>query len=197
MSESRDDPELFWVDPERRGIFPLDQFHVSKSLAKFIRKSPFEIRIDTCFRQVMKECAAPVGDRSNTWINRTILDLYTELHQQGNAHSIECWKEDKLVGGLYGVSFAGAFCGESMFSRDTNASKVALVYLVARLIHGGFKLLDTQFLTEHLATMGAAEISREEYHRRLDDALSVEGDFYSLPLDTPSSGILQSITQTS
>ncbi|MCG8493889.1 MAG: leucyl/phenylalanyl-tRNA--protein transferase [Sneathiellales bacterium] len=197
MSESRDDPELFWVDPERRGIFPLDQFHVPKSLAKFIRKSQFEIRIDTCFRQVMKECAAPVGERSNTWINRTILDLYTELHLQGNAHSIECWKDEKLVGGLYGVSFAGAFCGESMFSRETNASKVALVYLVARLIHGGFKLLDTQFLTEHLASMGAVEISREEYHRRLDEALSTEGDFYSLPFETPSSGILQSITQTS
>ena len=197
MSESRDDPELFWVDPERRGIFPLDQFHVPKSLAKFIRKSQFEIRIDTCFRQVMKECAAPVGERSNTWINRTILDLYTELHLQGNAHSIECWEGEELVGGLYGVSFASVFCGESMFSRRSNASKIALTYLVARLNRGGYRLLDTQFLTDHLASLGAVEISREEYHRRLDEALGSEGDFYSLDPETPPSEILQSITQTS
>lgn len=197
MSESRDDPDLFWVDPERRGIFPLDRIHITKSLTKAIRKEPYRVTIDTCFRQVMKECAAPAEDRSSTWINRTILDLYTELHQNGHAHSVECWEEDVLVGGLYGVSFAGVFCGESMFTRKTNASKIALVYLAARLRAGGYKLLDTQFLTDHLATLGAVEISREEYHRRLDEALGFEGDFYSLPLDTPPSDILQSITQTS
>ncbi|MFT6558715.1 leucyl/phenylalanyl-tRNA--protein transferase [Sneathiella sp.] len=197
MSESQDDPEIFWVDPERRGIFPLDDFHVPRSLAKTIRKDPFKITADTCFRQVMKECAASQSGRETTWINRTILDLYTELHQEGHAHSIECWDGDTLVGGLYGVSFAGVFCGESMFSRQTNASKIALVYLVARLKRGGFKLLDTQFLTDHLASMGAIEISREEYHRRLDQALDVEGDFYSLEDGLSSSAILQSITQTS
>ncbi|WP_169545468.1 leucyl/phenylalanyl-tRNA--protein transferase [Sneathiella aquimaris] len=197
MSESQDDPEIFWVDPERRGIFPLDDFHVPRSLAKTIRKDPFKITADTCFRQVMKECAASQNGRETTWINRTILDLYTELHQEGHAHSIECWDGDTLVGGLYGVSFAGVFCGESMFSRQTNASKIALVYLVARLKRGGFKLLDTQFLTDHLASMGAIEISREEYHRRLDQALDVEGDFYSLEGGLSSSAILQSITQTS
>ncbi|MBL4906284.1 MAG: leucyl/phenylalanyl-tRNA--protein transferase [Sneathiella sp.] len=197
MSESQDDPDLFWVDPERRGIFPLDNFHIPRSLAKIIRKQPFTITVDKCFRRVMKECAAPIKDRPTTWINQTILDLYTELHREGHAHSIECWEGDELVGGLYGVSFAAVFCGESMFSRTTNASKIALVYLVARLREGNFKLLDTQFVTEHLSTMGAIEISREEYHRRLDEALGRKGDFHSLPLETSPSVILQSITQTS
>ncbi len=197
MSESRDDPDLFWVDPEKRGIFPLDSFHVSKSLAKTIRKQPYRITVDTCFRQVMKACAEPLEGRTSTWINRTILDLYTELHLSGNAHSIECWEGEELIGGLYGVSFASVFCGESMFSRRSNASKIALTYLIARLNRGGYKLLDTQFLTDHLASLGAVEISREEYHRRLDEALGSEGDFYSLDPETPPSEILQSITQTS
>lgn len=197
MSESQDDPELFWVDPERRGIFPLDDFHVSKSLAKTIRKHPFTITFDTCFRRVMKECAASNTERPTTWINRPILDLYTELHQEGHAHSVECWIGDELVGGLYGVSFAAVFCGESMFSRRSNASKIALAYLIARLKSGGFKLLDTQFVTDHLATMGAVEISREEYHRRLGEALTKQGDFYSLSVGASPSDILQSITQTS
>ncbi|MBL4666862.1 MAG: leucyl/phenylalanyl-tRNA--protein transferase [Sneathiella sp.] len=197
MAETQDDPEIFWVDPEKRGIFPLDDFHVSKSLRKTIRKEPFKITVDTCFRQIMKECAAPVEGRPSTWINQTILDLYTDLHLQGNAHSIECWKDGILVGGLYGVSFAGVFCGESMFSREKDASKIALTALVARLKHGGFRILDTQFLTDHLATLGAIEIEREEYHRLLDKALSVDGDFHSLPLDCSATDILQSITQTS
>jgi len=197
MSESRDDPELFWVDPDWRGIFPLDNFHVSKSLAKAIRKQPYKITIDTCFRRVMKECAASNTERPTTWINRPILDLYTELHQEGHAHSVECWSGEELVGGLYGVSFASAFCGESMFSRRSNASKIALVYLVARLKAGDFQLLDTQFVTDHLATMGAVEISREEYHRKLGLALKKQANFYSLPEDAGPSDILQSITQTS
>lgn len=197
MSESQDDPDLFWVDPERRGIFPLDNVHIPRSLAKIVKKQPFTVTYDKCFRQVMKACAAPVKNRPTTWINRTILDLYTELHMEGHAHSIECWQGDELVGGLYGVSFAGAFCGESMFSRVTDASKVALVYLIARLIAGKFKLLDTQFVTEHLVSLGAIEISREEYHRRLDDALGFEGDFYSLDPAASPAEILQSITQTS
>ena len=197
MAETRDDPEIFWVDPERRGIFPLEQFRVSKSLRKKIKQNKFKITVDTCFRQVMKECAAPSEGRENTWINRTILDLYTELHLNGNAHPIEVWREDQLVGGLYGVSFASVFCGESMFSKEADASKIALTALVSRLKHGGFQLLDTQFLTEHLASLGAVEISREEYHRRLDQASTSKSDFYSLGLDCSSEEILQSITQTS
>lgn len=197
MAESQDDPELFWVDPERRGIFPLDDFHLSRSMRKFIRSNPFHVTVDTCFRKVMKACAEPAKDRENTWINRPILDLYTELHLQGNAHSVEVWRDDKMVGGLYGVSFGAVFCGESMFSRESNTSKLALAYLVARLNAGGFKLLDTQFLTDHLASMGAIEISREEYHRRLDQAVNLEADFYSLEGDASPDDIIQSITQTS
>ncbi len=197
MSDSRDDPDLFWVDPDRRGIFPLDQFHVPKRLAKTIRKSPFNVTVDTAFRTVMEECAASKGGRDTTWINQTILDLYTELHQRGHAHSVECWQDGKLVGGLYGVSFASVFCGESMFTRVTDASKVALVYLVARLRQGGFTLLDAQFLTDHLARFGAIEIDRETYHDLLGEALRTTGDFYSLSSDAGASEILQSITQTS
>ncbi|MBE7637163.1 leucyl/phenylalanyl-tRNA--protein transferase [Sneathiella sp. P13V-1] len=197
MAESQDDPDLFWVDPEWRGIFPLDEFHLSRSMRKLIRKNPYTVTVDKAFRQVMKSCAKPAKGRENTWINRTILDLYTELHQQGHAHSIEVWRDDTLVGGLYGVSFNAVFCGESMFSIESNTSKLALCYLVARLNKGGFHLLDTQFLTDHLASLGAVEISREEYHRRLDQALSFEGDFYSLASDASSDEIIQSITQTS
>ena len=197
MAESQDDPDLFWVDPEWRGIFPLDEFHLSRSMRKLIRKNPYTVTVDKAFRQVMKSCAKPAKGRENTWINRTILDLYTELHQQGHAHSVEVWRDEKLVGGLYGVSFNAVFCGESMFSTESNTSKLALCYLVARLNKGGFHLLDTQFLTDHLASLGAVEISREEYHRRLDQALGFEGDFYSLASDASSDEIIQSITQTS
>ena len=197
MAESQDDPDLFWVDPEWRGIFPLDEFHLSRSMRKLIRKNPYKVTVDKAFRQVMKSCAKPAKGRENTWINRTILDLYTELHQQGHAHSVEVWRDDKLVGGLYGVSFNAVFCGESMFSVESNTSKLALCYLVARLNKGGFHLLDTQFLTDHLASLGAVEISREEYHRRLDQALGFEGDFYSLASDASPDEIIQSITQTS
>ncbi|GLQ07051.1 leucyl/phenylalanyl-tRNA--protein transferase [Sneathiella chinensis] len=198
MSESRDDPEIFWVDPEWRGIFPLDDFHVPRKLAKTVRKTPYRVTVDKAFRQVMKECAAPAPGRPTTWINRTILDLYTELHLMGNAHSVEVWDHDgTLVGGLYGVSIASAFCGESMFSHATDSSKIALVHLVARLRAGGYILLDTQFITEHLATLGAVEISREEYHRRLNEALKRQADFYTLDDAATPDQILQSITQTS
>ncbi|WP_373086422.1 leucyl/phenylalanyl-tRNA--protein transferase [Sneathiella sp.] len=197
MSEARDDPDLFWVDPELRGIFPLDDFHVPKRLAKTIRKMPFEVTIDTAFRRVMRECAADQENRHTTWINQPILDLYGELHDRGFAHSVECWQDGELAGGLYGVSFASVFCGESMFTRVTDASKVALVYLVARLIHGGFTLLDAQFITDHLARFGALEIARADYHARLKLALTVQGDFYSLPPDLGGLEILQSITHTS
>jgi leucyl/phenylalanyl-tRNA--protein transferase len=179
MAEHRNDRDLFWVDPERRGIIPLDTFHIPRRLKRTLRNAPFEIRRDTAFEAVMEGCAQPAPGRETTWINDDILQGYRMLHQLGHAHSVEAWRGDELLGGLYGVSLAGAFFGESMFSRATDASKVCLVHLVERLRHGGFTLLDTQFLTEHLARFGAHEVSRAQYHRLLKEALAVEADFYS------------------
>lgn len=174
MSDSADDPELFWVEPEIRGIIPLDDFHVSASLAKAIRKRPFDIRFNTAFDQVVDKCAEAAPDRPSTWINQTIRELYSVLHRLGHAHSVEAWEGEELVGGLYGVSLGSAFFGESMFSRRTNASKICLVYLVQRLKERGFTLLDTQFTTEHLKTFGAVDIPKEAYGLLLDKAM--EGD---------------------
>lgn len=178
MADAREDARVFLIDPERRGVIPLDRFHVSRRLARTVRGDAFEIRFDTAFHRVVLECAAAGPGRTETWINRPIEDLYLQLHAQGRAHSVECWQADELVGGLYGVSLRGAFFGESMFSRRRDASKVALVHLVARLIAGGFVLLDTQFMTEHLGQFGAEEITRAAYHRRLAKALEVEASFY-------------------
>lgn len=200
MAESADADDVFWVDPDERGVFPLDQFHVPKKLARKIRSEPFDLRINTAFREVVLKCAEPTQsvDRQNTWINELILERYCELHELGYAHSIECWQDDKLVGGLYGVAINGAFCGESMFHSVTDASKVALVYLVARLKVGGFMLLDTQFVTDHLSQFGAIEIPRAEYRAQLSKALEIDTtDFYSLSADADGSTILQSVTQTS
>ncbi|MBX3446935.1 MAG: leucyl/phenylalanyl-tRNA--protein transferase [Parvibaculaceae bacterium] len=197
MAESRDDPELYWIDPERRGILPLETFHVPKRLARTIRRAPFDIRVDTAFREVMLGCADSSPGRDGTWINERILDLYCELHEHDRAHSVECWREGKLVGGLYGVSLGSAFFGESMFSRETDASKVALVYLVARLIRGGYDLLDTQFVTSHLQQFGAIEISRDQYRARLARATMREADFHAMPDDATPDYILQSVTQIS
>lgn len=172
MAEAADDPELFWVEPDLRGIIPLNDFHVSKSLAKAIRKKPFDIRFDTAFSAVMAGCADEAPDRPNTWINETIRKLYTELHEIGHAHSVEAWEGDELVGGLYGVSLGAAFFGESMFSRRTNASKICLVHLVERLRDNGFVLLDTQFTTEHLKTFGAIDVPKDEYAKMLDLAVN-------------------------
>jgi len=183
MAESADSDDVFWVDPDERGIFPLDQFHVPKKLAKKIKSEPFKVRINTAFQEVMLKCAEPTDnvDRQNTWINKTILTRYNELHEMGYAHSVECWQDQDLVGGLYGVSLNGAFCGESMFHTVTDASKIALVYLVARLKVGGYRLLDTQFVTDQLSQFGAIEISRKEYRARLKEALLVEdSNFYSM-----------------
>ncbi len=171
MAESADDPELFWVEPELRGVIPLDDFHVSKSLSKAIRKKPFDIRFDTDFEGVMAGCAEEATDRPSTWINDTIRKLYSELHHIGHAHSVEAWEGDQLVGGLYGVSLGAAFFGESMFSRRTNASKICLVHLVERLREKGFTLLDTQFTTEHLKTFGAIDIPKVEYAKMLEAAV--------------------------
>lgn len=177
MADAREDARIFLIDPERRGVIPLEGFHVSRRLARTVRTDVFEVRVDTAFHEVVLACAAPGPGRPETWINRPIERLYLKLHDMGFAHSLECWRDGELVGGLYGVALKGAFFGESMFSRTRDASKVALVHLVARLIAGGFKLLDSQFLTEHLSQFGAVEIGRREYHKRLTAALAVEADF--------------------
>lgn len=174
MSESADDPELFWVEPDLRGIIPLDDFHVSKSLAKAMRKHPFDIRFDTAFDRVVEKCAESVENRPSTWINAQIKELYGALHRLGHAHSVEAWEGDELVGGLYGVTLGSAYFGESMFSRRTNASKICLVHLVERLRQRGFTLLDTQFTTEHLVTFGAIDIPKAEYGVLLDKAMESE-----------------------
>ncbi len=202
MAESRDDPDVFWVDPKERGILPLDAFHVPRSLRKTVRRKSFEIRCDTAFPQVIHACAEEMEARTETWINDKIIESYIELHEMGFAHSVESWWNGQLVGGLYGVALGGAFCGESMFSRRTDASKVALVHLVARLRAGGFTLLDTQFVTDHLRRFGCVEIPARTYLERLDAALHSEARFYcdlsedllASELDTLFS---QSIAQTS
>lgn len=178
MAERRGDPNLYWISPEARGIMPLAAFHVPKRLARTVRSDRFEVRLDTAFEAVIHACAAPAPGRSESWINDEIVLLYCALHERGFAHSVECWREGKLVGGLYGVNLGGAFFGESMFSIERDASKVALVHLVARLKRGGFRLLDAQFLTEHLSHFGAIEIPRREYLARLKDAISNKAEFY-------------------
>lgn len=195
MAESRDDPRLFLVDPDLRGVLPLDRFHLSRSLKRTIRRDVFEIRIDTCFSRVMELCAEAAPDRPQTWINAPILNLYSSLHRQGYAHSVEAWKDGELVGGLYGVSLRAAFFGESMFSRATDASKVALAHLAARLRAGGYRLLDTQFVTSHLATFGVEEITREDFHIRLQHALAHEATFGTQTYCGEE--VVQLITQTS
>ena len=172
MADSADDPELFWVEPELRGIIPLDDFHISKSLAKTIRRAPFDIRYDTAFEQVMDGCAAPAPDRPTTWINAKIRSLYATLHSMGHAHCVEAWENGELVGGLYGVSLGSAFFGESMFSRRTDASKICLVHLVQRLRKQGFVLLDTQFTTEHLKNFGAIDVPKARYEKMLARAIA-------------------------
>lgn len=197
MAEDRESDQLYWVDPKMRGIIPLDRFHLSKSLTKSIRQGAFRITCDNAFPEVMRACAAPVGDRERTWINERIITIYTELHEMGHAHSVECWQEDKLAGGLYGVSIGGAFFGESMFHSERDASKVALAALVARLKAGGYKLLDIQFITEHLKQFGAVEIPRAKYLTELARAIKLKADFYSLAEDASAEELLQAITQTS
>ncbi|NJM50525.1 MAG: leucyl/phenylalanyl-tRNA--protein transferase [Sphingomonadales bacterium] len=177
MSDARDDPDIYWVEPKKRAIFPLDGLHISKSLAKVIKKDRFRLTADTVFADVIAHCAEAAADRDDTWINAQIEDAFIRLHQLGHAHSVECWidedGESRLVGGLYGLSLGRAFFGESMFSRTDNASKVALVWLAARLRLGGYQLLDCQFMTGHLASLGAVEISQKQYLQKLASALSL------------------------
>ncbi|MBT6202799.1 MAG: leucyl/phenylalanyl-tRNA--protein transferase [Alphaproteobacteria bacterium] len=196
MADDRNAEEIFWVDPDHRGIVPLDQFHVPRSLRKVLRRGTFTVTVDRAFAEVIAACAEAAPDRRNTWINTQIEAAYVGLHRAGHAHSVECWADDKLVGGLYGVRQAGVFFGESMFSRVTDASKVALTHLVARLICGRFRLLDTQFITDHLQRFGAVEVPRAVYHKLLGDALGVEADFYSLP-EGDEAEFVQSMTQMS
>ena len=198
MAEDADDPRVFWVDPEQRGVLPLDAFHLPRRLMRTLRHDVFEVRCDTAFEDVVRGCAEPRPERPKTWINEEIVQLYAALFRLGFAHSIEAWCEGELVGGLYGVSLGGAFFGESMFSRADNASKVALAHLVARLKLGGFRLLDTQFVTEHLRQFGATEIPRTLYRRRLAAALEVEAHFFGAELPGAEVvSVLQSSTPTS
>jgi leucyl/phenylalanyl-tRNA---protein transferase len=180
MAESADDPALYWIEPQHRGVLPLDAMHVPRRLARTVRAKSFEVRIDTDYEGVIDGCAASRPGRSSTWINGRIRSLYRELFRLGHCHTVETWAEGKLVGGLYGVALGGVFFGESMFSRRTDASKVALVYLVARLRAGGFKLLDTQFVTGHLRQFGTVEIDRGEFQRRLEASLRASGNFRAL-----------------
>jgi leucyl/phenylalanyl-tRNA--protein transferase len=188
MAESVDDPTLFWVEPKLRGVIPLESFRVPSRLARTVRSDSFTVTVDTAFNAVIDGCAAPQPGRENTWINRRIRDLYIALHELGHCHSVEVWQDDKLAGGLYGVRLGRAFFGESMFHLVRDASKVALVHLVARLIAGGFVLLDTQFVTDHLRGVGAIEIPRRRYRTLLDAAVEGRADFAVLPLDRPVPG---------
>lgn len=188
MADSADDPGLFWIEPELRGVIPLDGFRVSSRLARTVRSDLFEVRVDTAFEAVMNGCAAPAPDRAKTWINGRIRRLYGDLHAMGHCHSVEAWRDGRLVGGLYGVRLGSAFFGESMFHTERDASKVALTHLVARLRRGGFRLLDTQFVTDHLRSFGAIEAPKRAYHRMLDEALAHDADFFCWPKGRPVSG---------
>jgi leucyl/phenylalanyl-tRNA---protein transferase len=187
MAESADDPGIHWIEPPLRGVIPLEGFHVPSRLARTVRSGRFEVRVNGDFESVIDGCAEPNRGRARTWINARIRTLYGRLHEIGHCHSIEAYENGVLAGGLYGVSLGRAFFGESMFHRARDASKVALVHLVARLKAGGFVLLDTQFVTDHLKTFGAIEVPRRQYHRLLEDALAGEANFAALPLG-PSGG---------
>ena len=195
MADAREDQRIFLIDPELRGILPLERFHIPRRLARTLRANTYTVKVDTAFEQVVEACAAARPERPETWINKPIQQLYCELYRVGVAHSVESWLDGELVGGLYGVALGGAFFGESMFSTARDASKVALAHLAARLIVGGFRLLDAQFMTEHLAQFGAREIGRDEYRRRLALALKVDADFYRFAGD--GAAVLQATSQAS
>jgi leucyl/phenylalanyl-tRNA---protein transferase len=193
MAESAEDPALYWIEPQQRGVLPLNAIHLSSRLAQTIRNTKLQVRIDTDFEGVIEGCAASRPGRRTTWINGRIRSLYGELFTMGHCHTVEVWDDGKLVGGLYGVALHGAFFGESMFSYVRDASKIALMHLSARLIYGGFTLLDTQFVTEHLRQFGASEVERPEFHGLLETALACEGDFLSLDRDVPPGMIVEII----
>ncbi len=193
MAESAYDPALYWIEPQHRGILPLDQVHVSRRLRRTIRGAEFEVRVDTEFDGVIEGCAASRPGRRSTWINSRIRQLYRELFDLGHCHTVEVWDGARLIGGLYGVALGGAFFGESMFSVERDVSKIALVHLCGRLIAGGFVLLDTQFVTDHLRQFGTVEVDREEFQTRLEEALKVPTDFHRLPYDLSPNEILAQI----
>lgn len=197
MAESAEDPGLYWIEPETRGVLPLDCFHIPRRLRRTVVQQKFEIRIDTDFEAVIEGCASAAPGRTKTWINQRITRLYGELFNIGHCHTVEAWLDGTLVGGLYGVRLGAAFFGESMFSRTRDASKVALVHLVARLNAGGFRLLDTQFTTPHLGQFGVTEIDRRVYQELLDVAVRYEADFYRWDGGATAEDVLQSASQTS
>jgi leucyl/phenylalanyl-tRNA---protein transferase len=197
MGERRDDPKLYWLDPRLRAVLPLDGFHLPRRLARTVRSGHFEVAADTAFVEVLRACAEPRPGHPESWINEPIIELYSELHRRGRAHSVECRRGGQLVGGLYGVSVGATFFGESMFSRERDASKVALVHLVARLIKGGFRLLDCQFMTEHLRSFGAIEVPRDDFRELLADAVGRDATFQrDLGGEDPCS-LVQASTRTS
>jgi len=202
MADSRDDMRLFLMDPDLRGVLPLDQFHIPRRMKRYLRSDPFRVTVDTAFVRVIEKCAEPHPSRPATWINEPIMNLYSALHRQGYAHSVECWSDSgRLAGGLYGVALGGAFFGESMFSRETDASKIALLHLVARLRLGRFKLLDAQFHNPHLEQFGLIELSRKAFRRQLSQALRHQADFYAAGQPgapgLTGTDIVQAITQIS
>ncbi len=191
MAESAEDNALYWVEPDERGIIPLDGLKISASLRKSVRRGGFDIRIDYDFTGVITQCAARTADRKSTWINNRIVSLYTQLHRLGCCHSVEAWHEGKMVGGLYGVRIGAIFFGESMFSRVTDASKVALVHLVARLNAGGFRLLDAQFVNPHLQRLGAIQLPKHEYHKVMEPLLGQNADFFAFNADRDPEAVLK------
>jgi leucyl/phenylalanyl-tRNA--protein transferase len=190
MAESADDPALYWIEPQHRGILPLDLMHVPRRLARTVRAGVMRVTFDTNYEGVIEGCAAGRPGRRSTWINSRIRSLYRDLFNMGHCHTVEVWLEGRLAGGLYGVALGGAFFGESMFSYERDASKIALVHLAGRLVHGGFTLLDTQFVTDHLRQFGTIEVDRDEFHRRLEAALKVKADFSRLERDPEPARVL-------
>ncbi len=197
MADAREDESVFLIDPERRGVLPLESVHIPRRLARTVRSDIFQVRIDSAFDAVVEACATSRPGRLETWINAPIQQLYGQLFARGLAHSVECWRDGQMVGGLYGVSLGAAFFGESMFSIERDASKVALAHLVGRLRFGDYRLLDTQFITDHLLQFGAVEISRADYRRRLAKALSAQADFYRFAAGATGADVLQAINQAS
>jgi leucyl/phenylalanyl-tRNA---protein transferase len=195
MAESAEDPALYWIEPQHRGILPLETAHMPRRLLRTVRTTNFEVRIDSDFEGVIDGCAAPRPGRTTTWINKRIRSLYRELFEQGSCHTVEVWSEGRLVGGLYGVAVKSAFFGESMFSFARDASKIALVHLAARLIHGGFTLLDTQFVTDHLRQFGTVELDRGAFQQRLEAALKIDADFNALPKDVTREEIVNLVSR--
>ena len=197
MAQARDDDDIVWVLPDERGIIPLDSARAPSRLLRFLKTTPFEVTINTAFPDVIKACAEATNARPDTWINDLIIETYTELHHQGHAHSIECWQDGVLVGGCYGIELGSAFCGESMFSRTTNASKVAMLHLIARLKLGGFDFIDAQFYNEHLTQFGLIGVPNIEYQTMLKATLNKKADFFAAPDQLDATRVVQLITQTS